>query len=175
MIASRNWIPIRSTRFFEARTHRPRLLFQDYWSISDEGFVSLTRSGLSPTTALRERKTIGPGHAVSNSCSAGVFLCPPWTFLVKPARAIAGSIVLLWFRSDAAMSESRQTVRDFQPRQLFTAMHVELWREFLRSVERSDGNVNFVRPAGRFVCQRRPAAGAKSSANACRRLIGRRR
>src|ERR1700733_14040528 len=72
-------------------------------------------------------------------------------FLVKAARAIAGSIVFLLFRSDAAMSESRQTVGDFQPRQLFTAMHVELWREFLRSVERSDGNVNFVRPAGRFV------------------------
>jgi hypothetical protein len=64
---------------------------------------------------------------------------------------IAGSIVFLRFRSDAAMSESRQTVRDFQPRQLFTSMRVELWREFLRSVERSDGNVNFVRPEGRFV------------------------
>jgi hypothetical protein len=63
------------------------------------------------------------------SCRGHPILTPAArSFLVKPARAIAGSIVFLSFRADAAMSESRQTVRDFQPRQLITAMHVELWR-----------------------------------------------
>jgi hypothetical protein len=84
---------------------------------------SLTNDGLTGSETRLVQGTLSRTHAQQEySCA---HLGP---FLVKPARAIASSIVFLLFRSDAAMSESRQTVRDFQPRQLITAMHVELWR-----------------------------------------------